>query len=309
MNLPASLGSKVLVATDLSDAADEAIRQGHARARAAGGQLVVCHVIPSPLHANPLFPQRTGAETEGVLDATHRAIQAIEQRVTALTGAQPGPGGQDGDTFQVVVETGTPEAAIVRAADQAGASLVAIGSRGLAGIDRLLLGSVAERVVRYAHCPVLVARPHEKTGKILAATDFSEAALAAVAVAAAEARATGARLTLLHANDLFPSPAIGWGAPFGASWVIPPQELVEQVQKSAAETLRTTLERYGVPGDTLTPTGDAVTAILSAARTLPADLIVLATRGRTGIARMVLGSVAEKVIELAPCSVLAVRTA
>ncbi len=53
--------------------------------------------------------------------------------------------------------------------------------------------------------------------------------------------------------------------------------------------------------------GDAATAILEAARTLPAELVVVATRGRTGIARMVLGSVAEKVVAHAHCSVLAMR--
>ncbi len=301
------LGTKVLVATDLSDAADEAIRQGHARARAAGGALVVCHVIPNLLHNNPLFPQRGGGETEGALSAERAAIQAVEQRVEDLTGAKSGPADQGGDTFQVHVDTGSPEAAIVRAADEIQATLVVVSSRGTSGIDRLILGSVAARVVRYAHCPVLVARPHEKTGKILAATDFSDAAVPAVETAVAEARARGARLTLLHCLDVFPNPAMGWGAPFGASLVVPPPDLVDQVRQGATETLRATLQRFGADGDTLAPVGEAVTSILDAARTLPADLIVLATRGRTGIRRMVLGSVAEKVIALAPCSVLAVR--
>jgi nucleotide-binding universal stress UspA family protein len=79
------------------------------------------------------------------------------------------------------------------------------------------------------------------------------------------------------------------------------------VRKSAETALRGTLQRFGIEGDILATEGDAATAILEAARTLPAELIVLATRGRTGIARMVLGSVAERVVSIAPCSVLAVR--
>lgn len=308
-----SLGSSVLVATDLSEAADEAIRQGWERARSASGELHVCHVVPNLLGNNPLFPQRTADETTAVLAAQREAVRAVEQRVTSVTGATPiaasGEGSGPGGTFRVIVDTGSPDAAIVRAADEVKATLVVVSSRGTTGLDRLLLGSVAERVVRYAHCPVLVARPHERTGQVLAATDFSEASVPAVGVAAEEARARGARLTVLHSLDVLPSPAFAWGAPFGASWVVPPPELVEQVQKSAVEALRSTMERFGAEGDTLTPTGDAATAILAAARTLPADLVVLATRGRTGIARMVLGSVAESVVRLAPCSVLAVRTA
>jgi nucleotide-binding universal stress UspA family protein len=294
------LGSKVLVATDLSEAADEAIRQGHERAREGGGELVVCHVVPDLLRSNPLFPQRAGEEMAGLLETEQQAAKAVELRVVALTGRPL-------DGFRLIVESGAPDAGIVRAADEVRATLVVVSSRGTTGLDRALLGSVASRVVRYAHCPVLVARPHEKTGRILAATDFSDPALPAVAAAVEDARARAARLTLLHSIDVFPNPAIGWGAPFGAAWVVPPKELVAEVRKSAESALQGTLQRFGVEGDILAVEGDAASAILEAARTLPAELLVLATRGRTGIARMVLGSVAEKVIAAAPCSVLAVR--
>src|SRR6185437_12328429 len=122
--------------------------------------------------------------------------------------------GRDLSAFRVVVDTGSPDAGIVRVADEVRATLVAVSNRGATGLDRLLLGSIAARVVRYAHCPVLVARPHEKTGRVLAATDFSEAARPAIALAAQEARRRGARLTLLHSLDVMPSPIMGLGAPF-----------------------------------------------------------------------------------------------
>ncbi len=295
-----SLGSKVLVATDLSDAADEAIRQGDERARAAGGELIVCHVVPNLMRNNPLFPQSNTGDVAGVLDLQQRALKAVEMRVVALTGRTLAD-------FRVVVDNGSPPAGIVHAADEAHATLVVVSSSGATGLDRLLLGSVASRVVRYAHCAVLVARPREKSGKILAATDFSDPASSAVAAAVEEARPRGARVTLLHSLELLPHPSVGWGAPFGATWVVPPPELVEQVRASARETMQGMLTTLGATGDVLVPEGDPVTTVLDAARTLPAELIVLATRGRTGIARMVLGSVAEKVIAGAPCSVLAVR--
>jgi len=295
-----SLGSKVLVATDLSEPADEAIRQAHERASAEGGELIVCHVVPNLMRNNPLFPQSNTGDVNGVLESEQRALKAVELRVVALTGRAL-------SDFRVVIDNGSPAAGIVHSADEAHATLVVVSSSGATGLDRLLLGSVASRVVRYAHCAVLVARPHEKTGKILAATDFSDPASAAVTAAVEEARRRHARLTLLHSLELLPSPAVGWGAPFGATWVVPPPELVEQVRGSARETLQGMLSRLGESGDVLVPEGEPVTAVLDAARTLPADLIVLATRGRTGISRMVLGSVAERIIAVAPCSVLAVR--
>jgi nucleotide-binding universal stress UspA family protein len=305
------LGSKVLVATDLSEGADEAIRQGHAHARAAQGELIACTVVPNSLRNNPLFPQRAEPEALELLDAERRAAQMVAERVADLTGrtfqAEGTPGGPN--TFRVIVENGSPEAGIVHRADGEKATLIAVGSTGATGLDRLLLGSTAERVVRYAPCPVLVARAHAATGRILAATDFSDPALPAVSAAADEARARNARITLLYSIDVMPSPSIGWGAPFGASWVVPPPELIHEARAGAESALKDILKRLQIEGDVLATEGDAASAILRAARELPAELVVLATRGRTGLARMVLGSVAEKVIEVAPCSVLAVRLA
>jgi nucleotide-binding universal stress UspA family protein len=295
-----TLGSRVLVATDLSDGADEAIRQGHARALAAGGELVVCHVIPHAFRNNPLFPQRNSPDASGVVDLERRIADATEERVVSVTG-------RDGGSFRVIVDNGSPDAAIVRTADEVGATLVVVSSRGATGLDRLLLGSVAERVVRYAHCPVLVARPQEKTGRILVATDFSEAADTAVAVAGEEARARGAKVTLLHSIDVLPDPAFGLGAPFGAAMVIPPKELVAEAREAAVKALEELLARFHLDGDVMSVEGSAASAILDAARALPAEEIIIATRGRTGIKRMVLGSVAERVVAHAPCPVLAVR--
>jgi nucleotide-binding universal stress UspA family protein len=83
--------------------------------------------------------------------------------------------------------------------------------------------------------------------------------------------------------------------------------MVDDVKKSAEEALSVELQRFGVAGETRAVIGNAATAILNAAREIDAELVVVATRGRTGLKRMVLGSVAERIVELAPCSVLAVR--
>jgi nucleotide-binding universal stress UspA family protein len=295
-----SLGSRVLVATDLSAGADEAIRQGHARALGAGGEMVVCHVVPNAMRNNVLFPQRNSPESSAMVDLERRIAEEMEARVVAVTSRAVG-------SFRVIIDNGSADAAIVRTADEVGATLVVVASRGLTGLDRLLLGSVAERVVRYAHCPVLVARPHAATGHVLVATDFSEDAVAAVAVAGEEARARGAKVTLLHSIDVLPDPAFGLGTPFGANVVFPPKELIAEAREAAVKALQELLDRFHLDGQVRSVEGSAASAILDAARDLPAEEIILATRGRTGIKRMVLGSVAEKVVAHAPCAVLAVR--
>jgi nucleotide-binding universal stress UspA family protein len=231
-----------------------------------------------------------------------KVADATEARVVAVTGRASG-------SFRVLIDDGAPDAAIVRMADEVGSTLVVVASRGLTGLDRLLLGSVAERVVRYAHCPVLVARPRTKTGRVLVATDFSEAAAGAVAAAGEEASVLGAKVTLMHSVDVLPDPAFGLGAPFGASMVIPPKELLDEARQAAVKALEELRGRFHLDADVLSVEGNAASAILDAARDLPAEEIIVATRGRTGIARMVLGSVAERVVAHAPCPVLAVRRA
>src|SRR5690349_502465 len=118
-----SLGDKVLAATDLSEPADEAIRAGHERARAANGELVVCHVIPNPLRHSPLFPQRQTEDTAGLISLQKQAIEAVSTRVRDLAGhdggspPEAGPAGRDDGSFRVVVESGAASTAIVNLAD------------------------------------------------------------------------------------------------------------------------------------------------------------------------------------------------
>jgi len=296
-----SLGDVVLVATDLSESADEAIRLGHAYAEKAGGKLVVCHIVHEALHAAPLFPQTVQADTEAVIQAESRAAEAVEDRVKAVIGSEDA-------AFDVRVESGSADAEILRIAEEIKATLVVTGSRGLTGIARLLLGNVAERIVRYAHCPVLVARAHTQTNKIVAATDLSDLSTPAVDLAGKVAASKGASLLVLHSLDIFPAPAFGFTVPFGGTPVIPPPELVDRMREAADGVLGGMLERFSIKAEHRVAEGDAATAVLRAAEQFDADLVVVATHGRTGLARVALGSVAEKIVRGAHCSVLVARS-
>jgi nucleotide-binding universal stress UspA family protein len=163
-----ALAGPVLVATDLGPGSDEALRQGHALANALGGPLHVCHVMPDLLTVRMLFPQVQQRDDAAVQDLEQHAGDLVRVSVERLTGRPP-------RDFRAAVVSGSPHSGILRQAETIGAGVIVVGA-----------GSVAERVVRYARSPVLVARP-SSPGVVLAATDFSDSALPAVAAGAAEA--------------------------------------------------------------------------------------------------------------------------
>jgi nucleotide-binding universal stress UspA family protein len=292
---------KILVATDLSASADEAIRQADAVARASGGELVACHVLPEALRYQPLFPHRGADDVKALVAAEGRMGEAVADRVAEITGRAR-------EAFAVAITHGAAGSGVVLEAEARGADLVVVGSRGATGLERFLLGSVAERVVRHAHCPVLVARSSPASGIVLGATDFSDPSNEAVDSAAIVARWVGARLDLLHAVDVTPPIVVGMTAPLGATWVPVPDEEVATMRETAREILDDTHVRLGVRGASHVVLGRPPQAIVEKARELPAQLVVAGTRGRTGLARLTLGSVAEGVVRDAPCSVLVVRT-
>ncbi len=295
------LSDVVLVATDLSDSADEAIRAGHELTQTTGGKLVVCHIVHEALRSAPLFPQAVQADMEAVIHAESRAAAAVEDRVKALTG-------RESRDFGIRIESGGADGAVLRVAEDVDATLIVTASRGLSGIARLLLGSVAERIVQYAHCSVMVARPHEKTNKILVATDLSELSLPAVTLAAEAAKRSSAELVVMYALDVFPSPAFGLTVPFGGVPMVPPPEMVDQMRVGAQTALTSIVEGLGIKAETRVVDGDVASAILRTAQQINADLVVVATHGRTGLARVALGSVATKIVRGAKSSVLVARS-
>ena len=226
----------------------------------------------------------------------------MEDRVKALTG-------RSSNDFEIRIESGAADAAVLRVAEEIGATLVITASRGLSGITRMLLGSTAERVVRYAHCSVFVSRQHAKTNKILAATDLSNTSLVAVKHAAELAQKNSAELVVLYSLDVMPSPAMGLTVPFGGIPVVPPPELVDRMRADALAGVASIVEGLGVKAEARVVDGDAASAIIRTAEQMNADLIVIATHGRTGLARLALGSVTEKVVRGAHSSVFVVRSA
>ena len=291
---------KIFVGLDFSPGSYEALRQAHSRAASTGAKLAVCHIVPNELRSNLLFPHinrlaalKVPLELEGV-------AETVSARVSDITGRTQAE-------FDLIVDDGTPYAAFLTHAEKWLADLIVVGSHGTTSAADVLLGSVTNKIIRYAHCAVLIIRPGERAGGVVAGTDFSDPAFPALRAAADEARRTGAELTLVHSLDLawsavsYPSMAFG-GVPINLSG-----DQLHELESAARARLDEALNQLGVQGQTRVTQGSAGPALIDLASYVKASLLVVGTVGRTGLKRALLGSVAETVSEGASCSVLIVR--
>lgn len=140
---------RIVVATDFSECAQEAWAMARRIATAPGSELVLTHVLTEvPLYGEGLFNIETARKARD--GARKWAESALESWVSKARA--------EGLTARAALRTGVPHQEIVALAQDERADLVVIGTTGRAGINRALLGSVADRVVRLAPCPVLTIR-------------------------------------------------------------------------------------------------------------------------------------------------------
>lgn len=198
--------------------------------------------------------------------------------------------------------------AIGAAVEKHGAGLIVMGTHGHRGVEHFLLGSVAERVIRTSAVPVMAVKENTDVAgtpirKIMLATDFSEPSHQARDFAVELAKATDAPIELFH--------SVAVPTQFFASYdVAPPGDLLDDIRDSAASRLSESAKAIaarGVQVETRLVEGPASEAISDAATKTAADVIVMGTRGNSGLRHVLLGSVAERTLRRAPCSVIAVR--
>jgi nucleotide-binding universal stress UspA family protein len=289
--MPTSAARTIVCATDLSDAGGEALRQAAEAAKAGKAKLVVVHVLPEPVAAHPIQPLARKARPAQLPQALAAAIDRVNAQVEEVLGKRSG--------VDVRVEHGVAHAVILERAEALRAGLIVVGAK------REHVGHEAERVVRYAHCPVLVARPSPGTGPVLAATDLSDSALPAVRAAADHARRQRCPLVLLHVVDLnafLMAPDIASGVPVPLT-----PDMRKSILAAAEQRFHKALRANRLTGEAIVEAGAPVSVILEEVRRLQARLLVVGTAGATGLKRMVLGSVAESVVRQAPCATLVVR--
>jgi nucleotide-binding universal stress UspA family protein len=137
--------------------------------------------------------------------------------------------------------------------------------------------------------------------RILVATDFSPCAKAALDQAVKIAAATGAQLTLMHTHSL-PAYVLPDGTVFALDSVA-----AREIEKSIEGQLALERQRAGVSMELLCVEGNPAESVLSQAAKGGFDLLVMGTHGRTGVRRLLLGSIAERVLRSAPCPMMVVR--
>jgi len=276
---------RVLVATDLSPAADVALHEGAALA-GSGGALAVVYALP------PLLEFWLPNFAEQLAKTAARASETLAHWVRGVLGSLP---------VELFVEDDVDYAAIIKRAEAWKADTIVVGSHGRSGAARIF-GGVAERVIRHAHCNVLVARSSGARGWVLAATDRSDASLPAIKVAAEEAQRRKAQLEVVQAFGFLEGQA-AYIIELGTPSVTPPPLVLQ----SAARALSECVARLQVHATCKILDRPAAAAIVHEAESLGAELVVVGARGRTGLVSLGLGSVGEKVARAAPCSVLVVR--
>ena len=184
---------KILVPTDFSEHAAGALQAAESLARPFGATLHLLHVVQMPVvptmpEAAPVVPVTFWQELR------EHALRNLEKEKARLSAA--------GVKCELEVIEDVPGFAIAAAAERCRADLIVMGSRGLTGIKHALLGSVAERTVRSAPCPVLTVKKGGplRVRKIVVAMDFSPAARRALELAQSLAKSAGpAHVILVHA--------------------------------------------------------------------------------------------------------------
>jgi nucleotide-binding universal stress UspA family protein len=293
----------LLVAIDFNESSQEAIATAVALAKRLSAALTVTHTWEVPAYTYPglaLVPaDLLGPVEEAARSAVAATLADVHKQVPwAKSVLRQGLAANE--TLALIEET-KPD-------------LVVIGTHGRKGVARALLGSVAERIIRLSRAPVLTVRhlqdgPLQTEGigssplpqRILVPHDFSDGSHHALSFALVLAARLGALVTVLHAYEIpvgFPSPLQVTADLLGAVHASARKELDEVVALA---------RRPGVVVESLLCQGPAWSEIDTAARERRADLIVMGTHGRRGIARALLGSVAEKVVRTATCPVLTVH--
>jgi nucleotide-binding universal stress UspA family protein len=297
-------GGRILLATDGSPEAERALGMAATLSEKLGAELQVVSVepMPDPLswpEARIMSPELRGDIRERAEEAARKLledqVEKIEERDLVVS--------------EVHAVAGRPDTEIVRVAEEVGAGLVVLGSRGLGPVRRAVMGSVSLSVVHHSHGSVLVVRGEgdDLPGPILLAVDGSEQARVAAEAAAEISASTG---SVLHVVFVMPAADHLYGHHYYS------RELQESIREQAEDDSRKFLdeqvgwleEHGGRVEDTHMAVGRPDAEIVKLAEELGAGLTVVGSRGLGGVRRALVGSVSDSVVRHAHGPVLVVRS-
>ncbi|MBI4687535.1 MAG: universal stress protein [Nitrospirae bacterium] len=279
---------KILVAIDGSETSMHALRESFKLAQNEGSWITVVCVAPS--YRGDLDMTAIGNVMESMKkpceNALHKARELAEK---------------DRVLIKTVCDEGDPHERIVDIADAENCDLIVMGRRGLRRLEKVLLGSVTAKVIGYSNTDVLVVPRDTAIGwqKILVATDGSKYSKAATDEAIDFAKSYGGDLSVLSVVDVPPE-----------FYAEAPQMVEDMVKKAKgyAGDIKRHAEASGVKAEAFVREAEAYEAITQLSKEQGINTIVMGSHGRTGLRRLLMGSVTEKVIGHAPCPVLVVKS-
>ncbi len=289
----------ILCPIDFSEFSIRAYHYALSLAEHYRAKLVAQHIVELSRHPSLGFVVSAGLYDEFRKALHQNAEQELRDFVKQHTRGQIHP--------ELVVQQGAAADDILSFAQAQKADVIVMGTHGRRGFDRLVLGSVTDRVMRRAPCPVLAISkpPHDsmaadKQGhhvhhlsRILFCTDFSENSEHALNYAISATAEYDAELTLLHVLEEIPTPGATQEAMATAA---------EQLDKLIAPDKRKTIKMK-----TEVRIGKAYEQIIQFAAEQQVDMVTMGVRGRGALDAAVFGSTTYRVIQLGPCPVLAVR--
>jgi nucleotide-binding universal stress UspA family protein len=296
--------TRILCPVDFSDTSRHAIEHALAVARWCKASITALYVSNLTSGLPGLPPPEDGALQAVVARLHSELVSQFEGVRTA------------GINVDVVVDVGQPAATILERARLGRSDLIVMGTHGASGFEHLLLGSVTEKVLRRAPCPVLTVPPRAQATsqlpfkRLLCAIDFSDSSLRGLELAHALAKECGARLILLHTLEWPwpepPPPVLEELPPDQAAGL---RELRRYLETSATQRLEALIPREGGDRCAVVPRvahGKAYVEILRVAAEERVDLIVTGVRGRHAVDVMVFGSTTNQVVRRATCPVLSI---
>jgi nucleotide-binding universal stress UspA family protein len=290
---------QILCPVDFSETSRHAVTHAVEVARWFKSKITALYVMNPLLRAEPaLFAESAGrvgtGEDEAALQTELRELMS-----TAAVGLET----------EVLLDEGPPAGRILERARSLRSDLIVLGTHGRGGFDRLILGSVTEKVLRKASCPVLTVPPPAVVAtklpyeRLLCPVDFSESSLSALTFALSIAEEADAHITILHAIEWPRDDELG-----GIEVDTPAfHRLAEEQTVRSLNELVPAEARVWCKPDTAVGFGKAYQQILETAEQRRADLIVIGVRGRNAVDLMLFGSTTNQVVRHAQCPVLTLK--
>lgn len=295
--------TKILIPTDFSDCARNALAHGLFLAHHYDAEIHLLHAVELPTIAVTDMPSDMfDIEEEKALDRMDELLDEheVHHERSGRVHKAVRPGKPTEPAAEVILDY----------ADDENIDMIVMGTHGRRGARRMLLGSVAEQVIRGAECPVFAVREMEKAwplpnvDTILVPIDFSEGTDDLVAEAVDLAGHYAADIRLLHVVDLDTYPHYG----IAVDPVIEIAEKTAQAARDRLEEIADDIADENLPVFISVERGHVASTISEYADDCDVDLIVIGSHGRSGLNRLLLGSVAEKTLRLAHCPVVVVRS-